>query len=347
MIHQLHSTRTEYTPAPRRTPTEPAGQGIGQRVGEHGTPSLDRAEGISMIARRLGHPKRLVWLAALLVVSLGLSSTLRAQEQGTAATSISVPTSALDDSASESPATRGAGTTGKIMASKSLLQVIRDGGWLMLPIGASSILLMVFILERMTALRKGRIVPRPFVKRFLEQLREEQLDAESAMALCEENKSPVSEVFAAAIQKWDRPSVEIEQAIIDTGERVSNSLRKYLRLINGVATVTPLLGLLGTVLGMIQAFDAIGAAGAQVRPEVAIAGGISQALLTTAAGLSVAIPALIAYLFFVGRVDQLIMEIDSLGQQIVSLIACDAWRPAVKETRSTETRRGGSKRKAA
>lgn len=206
---------------------------------------------------------------------------------------------------------------------KNLLQVVRDGGPLMLPIGVCSFILLVFVFERSVALRRGRVIPRPFVRRFLEQVDEGQLDRTSAAELCEENGSPVSKVFAGAVNKWGRPSVEVEQAIIDAGERVTNGLRAYLRLLNGIATISPLLGLLGTVLGMIRAFNAVATEDAMGRPEL-LAAGISQALLTTAAGLSVAIPALIAYLFFVGRVDKLVIEIDSLGQQLVSLISADA-----------------------
>ena len=235
----------------------------------------------------------------------------------------------------------------KVIASKTLLQVIQDGGPMMFLIGICSVVLLVFVFERSVSLRKGRIIPRPFVKRFMQQLREGELDADTAMELCQKNRSPVAEVFAAAIQKWNRPSVEIEQAIIDSGERVTNNLRKYLRLINGVATVTPLLGLLGTVLGMIHAFDAIGSVDQSIRPETVIATGISQALLTTAAGLSVAIPALITYLFFVGRVDQLVVEIDSFGQQIVSIIASDAWRPSKDGESGSRNQTKKSKRSAA
>ena len=132
----------------------------------------------------------------------------------------------------------------------------------------------------------------------------------------------MAEVFAAAIRKWGRPAVEVEQAIIDAGERVTNELRKYLRVINGISTVSPLLGLLGTVVGMIQTFNTIAVGDAMGRPEM-LAGGIGQALLTTAGGLCVAIPALIVYLYFVGRVDRLIMDIDGLGQSIVNIIAAD------------------------
>jgi biopolymer transport protein ExbB len=183
------------------------------------------------------------------------------------------------------------------------------------------------------------VIPRPFVRRFLEQIREGQLDRAAAAQLCEENGSPVAEVFGGAVNKWGRPSVEVEQAIIDAGERVTNGLRAYIRLLNGISTISPLLGLLGTVLGMIEAFNAIATANAMGRPEL-LAAGISQALLTTAAGLSVAIPALIAYLFFVGRVDKLVIEIDSLGQQLVALIAADA-RP--RETGGPKTKSSGNK----
>lgn len=206
---------------------------------------------------------------------------------------------------------------------KNLLQVIRDGGPLMVPIGICSFALLVFVFERAVSLRRGRVIPGPFVRRFLQQLRERQLDPAKAAQLCADNRSPVADVFAAAINKWGRPSVEVEQAIIDAGERVTNGLRRYLRLFNGISTISPLLGLLGTVLGMIRAFNAIATADAMGRPEM-LAAGISQALLTTAAGLSVAIPALIAYLFFSGRVDRLVNEIDAHGQQLVALISAEA-----------------------
>ena len=125
---------------------------------------------------------------------------------------------------------------------------------------------------------------------------------------------------------------------LDEGERTSNRLRKYLRLINGVATLCPLFGLLGTVLGMIHAFDSIATVGATaVDPKTLIATGISQALLTTAAGLSVAIPALIAYLFFTSRVDKHIMDIDALGMKVVNLVSAESMTST--KTKTTRTAR--------
>jgi len=214
---------------------------------------------------------------------------------------------------------------------RNLLQVVRDGGVLMIPIGVCSFVLLVFVFERAVSLRRARVIPRPFVRRFLEQLKEGQIHPEEALKLCEDNRSPVATVFAAAVRKWDRPAVEIEQAMLDSGERATNGLRRYLRLFNGIATITPLLGLLGTVLGMIGSFNSIATSNAMGRPEM-LAAGIGQALLTTAAGLSVAIPAMIAYLFFVGRVDQLTMDLDTLGQQVVETIASDLWEPRTVST---------------
>ena len=214
---------------------------------------------------------------------------------------------------------------GNVSTSKSLLNVIGGGGPLMIPIALCSFILVVFAFERFISLRKGRVLPGPFTRRFLEQLEEGSLDQNLAVELCEKNASPVAKVFKAGVEKWGRPSVEVEQAVLDEGERQSNHLRRYLRLINGVATVCPLLGLLGTVLGMIHAFDAISTVDSTlVDPKVMIATGISQALLTTAAGMSVAIPALISFMFFSSRVDRRVMEIDSLGMKVVRVISAEA-----------------------
>ena len=148
---------------------------------------------------------------------------------------------------------------------RDLWDIIKGGGVLMIPLGVCSLLLVTLIFERTISLRRGRIIPRPFVRRFLEQIREGELDREGALQLCEENGSPVSTVFAGAVRKWGRPGVEVEQAIIDSGERATNGLRKYLRIFNGIATISPLLGLLGTVVGMIRAFNAIATSDAMGR----------------------------------------------------------------------------------
>ena len=183
---------------------------------------------------------------------------------------------------------------GQLIGGKNLFEIMCQGGLLMAPIFLCSFVMLVFVFERAIALRRGRVIPAPFVKRFLHQLREGKLDRDQALDLCQESQSPVSDVFAGAVRKWGRSSVEVEQAIIDAGERVSHGLRRYPRLFNAIATLGPLLGLLGTVFGMIRLFNDISTSDAMGRTEL-LAGGISEAPLTTAAGLSFAIPALCVY----------------------------------------------------
>ncbi|MBN2023429.1 MAG: MotA/TolQ/ExbB proton channel family protein [Pirellulales bacterium] len=248
-------------------------------------------------------------------------------------------TRALGDPAGAAP---GAATApvaeDEPIPTQNLWDIIESGGVLMIPIAFCSLLLVAFVFERFISLRHGRIIPKPFVRRFLEQMRAGELDRDQALALCEESGSPVSQVFAGAVQKWGRPAVEVEQAIIDAGERVTNGLRRYLRVLNGVATISPLLGLLGTVFGMIRAFNAIATTSAMGRPEL-LATGISEALLTTAAGLCVAIPALSFYLLFVSRVDRLIIDIDALSQELVPMISAEDMENRAKRSTAAKSRR--------
>ena len=192
-----------------------------------------------------------------------------------------------------------------------------------IPFAIASIIALWFAIERVVVLRRRRVIPRPFVERFLMHLKGGRISPQQALQVCEENGSPVAQVFAHGIQKWGKPSVEVEQAIIDGGERQVNHLRKHLRVLNGVATVTPLIGLLGTVIGMISAFNEIANADAMGKAQE-LAVGIALALLTTAAGLMIAIPALIVYMYLAGRVDALVMEMDQLAQNVVNLISAEA-----------------------
>lgn len=233
-----------------------------------------------------------------------------------------------------------AGPAAAPIPTRSLFEMLWAGGPVMVPIALASFLMVLIVFERMITLRRRRVVPRLFVERFLLQLRENALDRSEALERCEENSSHVARVFAAAVRKWGKSAVEVEQSVMDEGERVANELRRYLRVLNGVSTVSPLLGLLGTVGGMIQAFNVIASSPAMGRAEM-LAGGISIALVTTASGLLVAIPALVFYLFFVGRVDGLIMDIDRYGQDLVNLISHEAL-----EDRSV-TRLSVARRKAA
>jgi biopolymer transport protein ExbB len=177
--------------------------------------------------------------------------------------------------------------------------------------------------DRLVVLRRGRVIPKPFVARFLKLLDEGELDPAEALQICEENDSPVAHVFAHGVRKWGKPSVEVEQAIIDGGERQVSALRTHLRILNGVATVSPLLGLLGTVWGMLLAFKDISTP-EKVGKMEELSSDIALALVTTAAGLVIAIPALIIYMYLSGRVDSLVMEMDDLSQRVVHCVSAEA-----------------------
>ncbi len=216
---------------------------------------------------------------------------------------------------------------------------IAQGGWLMIPLGICSLVVLTLSLERMIALRRRRVIPRPFVRRFTECVEDGQLSYDEAAEICEEFDCPVAEVFRAAVRRWGRPMFEIEQAVMDAGDRVSERLRRFLRVFHAISNVAPLLGLLGTVIGMIQAFDVISTQESIGRPE-ALASGISVALMTTAGGLSVAIPAYLAYMYFSSKSDSYLNEIDKLCQRVVDCISAEGLE-------NNSNSRGSRKRRAA
>jgi biopolymer transport protein ExbB len=189
--------------------------------------------------------------------------------------------------------------------------------------GICSVIVVWFSIERLVVLRRGRVIPRPFVERFLQNLEQGNLEPDEALRLCDENGSPIAQIFAHGIRKWGKSSVEVEQAIIDGGERQVSQLRSHLRVLNAVSVITPLIGLLGTVIGMIQCFNEIAASQSMGKADQ-LAGGIGIALLATAAGLAVAIPALSMYQFLAGRVDSLTVDLDLLSQNVVQLVSAEA-----------------------
>ena len=278
------------------------------------------------------------WAVVLLAICASLPLVSEAPAQSNGAGGDSAVKIAPDESPATAAATKPADEAA--IPTKSLLGILREGGLVMMPLLACSFVMLIFVFERSISLRRGRVVPGPFVKRFLHQLEERQLDREQGLLVCEENGSPIARVFAAAVKKWGRPAVEIEQSIIDTGERVVHELRRYLRVFNGIATVAPMLGLMGTVFGMIHAFNDIATSDAMGRPEL-LARGISEALLTTAMGLMVAVPAQVLYWWFVSVVDRLTVRIDALGQEVVGTISAEAINEAA-QSKPVRTRKAAA-----
>lgn len=297
---------------------------------------MQRAD-IPTANRRRAHSRLVIPLTAMLwgiVLISFTNSVAAAQAPGGDAESETAATQ--EASAAQ---VQPAGSPERTPIPKDPVGVVRALGiFFVVPFMIASVIALWFAIERLVVLQRSRVIPRPFVERFLQHLEKGNLDAETGLSLCEENGSPVASVFAHGIRKWGKPSVEVEQAIIDGGERQVSRLRKHLPVLNGVATVAPLLGLLGTVIGMIQAFNEIADADAMGRTE-SLAVGIAMALLTTAIGLMIAIPSLILYMYLAGRVDSLVMEMDELAQNVVNLISAEslAARP-IPATRS-RTRR--------
>ena len=270
-------------------------------------------------------------VAVLAALVLAGQASQRANAQGTNATE---PGTVAAEKAA--PPAAAAGPKG---IPRDPIHVLLALGPMLYPMGLCSVVLVWFSIERLVMLRRGRVIPRPFVKRFFEHLDEGKLDPKSALKLCEENHSPISYIFAHGIRKWGKSSVEVEQAIIDGGERQVGQLRKHLRVINGVANISTLLGLLGTVVGMIISFNQIATKTAMGKSEE-LANGIGLALLATAVGLMIAIPANVMYMFLAGRVDTLVIEMDGLAQKLVDSISAEA---IAEQTRSGPRPSAGSK----
>lgn len=251
----------------------------------------------------------------MFALGVGLATKTAAQFDGldSTVTPVGAPDAALPDLTEKEP------LKGIPRDPKGILLAL---GWFVYPLGLTSIIAAWVAIERMVVLRRGRVIPRPFVKRFFDLLEEGKLDPKSAIKLCEENGSPMAAVLAHGVRKWGKPSVEVEQAIIDGGERQVGQLRSYLRVLNGAATVGPLLGLLGTVWGMVDSFNTIAMKAAMGKAED-LAAGIGLALLTTVVGLLIAIPSLVMYMYLAGRVDSLVMEMDAIAQELVDFISAE------------------------
>lgn len=197
-----------------------------------------------------------------------------------------------------------------------VLEIIKSGGWLMWPIMLCSVLAMSLIGERLWTLRKSRIIPEHLVAQIWGWKKSKQLTAEKVATL--RKSSALGAVLAAGLVNMEHSREVMKESIEETGRHVAHSLERYLTTLGTIASITPLLGLLGTVIGMIKVFNAILQEG--VGDPNVLAGGISEALITTAAGLSVAIPTLIFYRYFRGKIDALVIEMEQESIKLVEVI---------------------------
>lgn len=194
--------------------------------------------------------------------------------------------------------------------------MIQAGGWLMLPILLCSVIALAIIGERFWALQQKRIAPPHLVSQIWQWHKSQSLDEGRIQALS--RNSPLGRILAAGLVNRQHPRDIMKESIEETGRQVVQELERYLNTLGTIASITPLLGLLGTVIGMIKVFAAITTQGVG-NPSV-LAGGISEALITTATGLSVAIPSLIFYRYFRGKVDALVLKMEDEAMKIVDVM---------------------------
>ncbi len=185
-------------------------------------------------------------------------------------------------------------------------EIVRAGGPVMWPIILCSIGAAAIILERLWTLQDKRVLPRELTAKVWQLIEHNQVNDKVITAL--EQNSPLGRVLAAGLANRHRPHAVIMERLEDTGRHVIYELERFLNTLGTIAGIAPLLGLLGTVTGIIKAFNAINQGG--IGDPRALSGGIAEALITTAAGLIVAIPSLFAYRYLRGKVDRIVVEME-------------------------------------
>lgn len=215
----------------------------------------------------------------------------------------------------EQPAGETAGEA-EVVTKTTFLQLLAKGEWFMIPIAACSLLGLTIIIERIIALRKSTIIPSTFMEGLSGVFRDPFKDREAAISYCRSNESPIARVMAVGLRKLPMGVEAVEQGIEDAGGNEIAKLRRNLRLLYGVSAITPMIGLLGTVWGMIEAFREVSESSGLGKADQ-LAQGIYTALVTTFAGLTVAIPVLVAYYYFVSRIDGIVSEMNEVSEEFI------------------------------
>jgi|TARA_Y100001968_G_scaffold309359_1_gene329038 biopolymer transport protein ExbB len=200
-----------------------------------------------------------------------------------------------------------------------VFELLKAGGILMVPIVACSILALAIILERIWTLRASRVAPPQSINELWRWIKKKELNGRKLKAL--QASSPLGRILAGGLINAKHGREIMKESIEHEASQVIHELERFLNPLGTIATITPLLGLLGTVIGMIKVFAEIQLAG--VGNAGNLAGGISEALITTAAGLSVAIPALICHRYFIRRVDELVVNMEQEAIKLVEVVHGD------------------------
>ncbi|MEL6497811.1 MAG: MotA/TolQ/ExbB proton channel family protein [Planctomycetota bacterium] len=189
------------------------------------------------------------------------------------------------------------------------------GGVMMIPIAICSLVVVTVVLERLSLLRVRRVVP-PLFERELQSALDTRGTA-AGLALCDTDASPIARTLAAGLRSLDLGHDVVERQVAAAGDTEVHALRKWLRCLSVVAAVAPLLGLTGTIFGMIRAFQTVANSGESLGRAELLAGGIYEAMISTAAGLLVAIPTIVLYHYLSARIDRIARELDRVAVRFV------------------------------
>ena len=194
---------------------------------------------------------------------------------------------------------------------QSVWDFVVKGGLTMIPIGLVSLVAMTVVVERLFLLRRRNVVPPDLLARVSELLDGPRADRRKAIDYCKGGGSPMGNVLAVAIKHLDEPLDKIEKHVEEAGQREVIRLRRRMRLLSALPQVSTMLGLVGTIFGMIKTFQAVAASSEALGKTELLAKGIYEAWTTTASGLLVAIPVLVAYHIVQGKIDSTIVDIDA------------------------------------
>ncbi len=200
-----------------------------------------------------------------------------------------------------------------------MFELIKNGGWLMLPIILCSVVAMGIVAERFWTLQRKKILPPELVPQLWRLAKEKKIDDITLRKI--KLSSPLGAILSSGLVNKHHGREMMKTSIEETGRQVVHELERFLNPLGTIASITPLLGLLGTVVGMIKVFAAIMIHG--VGDPGILAGGISEALLTTAAGLTVAIPSLIFHRYFERLIDDYVLKMEEEALKLIDVMAGD------------------------
>ncbi len=200
-----------------------------------------------------------------------------------------------------------------------MFELVQAGGWLMIPILLCSVVAAGISVERLWTLRAAQVAPRDLLTQVWSWIRNNEMDSSRLREV--KSGSPLGQILVAGITSHRRGRDVMKESIEEVANHVVHELERYLNTLGTVAAITPLLGLLGTVIGMIKVFTAIQLEG--TGNAAVLAGGISEALITTAAGLTVAIPSLFFHRYFQRKVDELVIYMEQEALKLVEVLNAD------------------------